>query len=91
MATNFGRTRCWSREKERCACVAKSSANIFFNRSAKNDYLICADEKTSINDKHLTVKRQVGLDNHGSPPMTPTYVQRSTFRGRQDSTITGIR
>jgi len=32
--------------------VAKSSANILFNRSAKNDYLICADEKTSINDKH---------------------------------------
>jgi len=52
--------------------VAKSSANIFFNRSAKNDYVICADEKTSINDKHLTVKRQVGLDNHGSPPLTPT-------------------
>jgi len=71
--------------------VAKSSANILFNRSAKNDYLICADEKTSIKYKHLTVKRQVGLDNHGSPPMTPTYVQRSTFRGRQDSTITGIR
>ena len=56
----------------------------------ENDYVI-ADEKTSINDKHLTVKRQVGLDNHGSPPMTPTYVQRSTFRGRQGSTITGIR
>jgi len=91
MATNFGRTRCRSREKEHCACVAKSSANIFFNRSAKNDYVICADEKTSINDKHLTVKRQVGLDNHGSPPLTPTYVQGSTFRGRQDSTITGIR
>jgi hypothetical protein len=62
-----------------------------FNRSAKNDYVICADEKTSINDKHLTVKCQVGLDNHGSPLLTPTYVQRSTFRGRQDSTITGIR
>ena len=57
----------------------------------ESDYVICADEKTSINDKHLTVKRQVGLDNHGSPPLTPTYVQRSTFRGRQDSTITGIR
>ena len=57
----------------------------------ESDYVTCADEKTSINDKHLTVKRQVGLDNHGSPPMTPTYVQRSTFRGRQDSTITGNR
>ena len=91
MATNFGRTRCRSREKEHCACVAESSANILFNRSAKNDYVICADEKTSINDKHLTVKCQVGLDNHGSPPLTPTYVQGSTFRGRQDSTITGIR
>jgi len=34
--------------------VAKSSANILFNRSAKNDYLICADEKTSIKYKHLT-------------------------------------
>jgi hypothetical protein len=44
-----------------------------------------------VNDKHLTVKRPVGLDNHGSPPMTPTYVQRPTFRGRRDSTITGIR
>jgi len=54
MATNFGPTRCRSREKERCACVAKSSANILFNRSAKNDYLICADEKTSIKYKHLT-------------------------------------
>ena len=91
MATNFGRTRCRSREKERCACVAKSSCEHLVQPLGENDYLICADEKTSINDKHLTVKRQVGLDNHGSPPMTPTYVQRSTFRGRQDSTITGIR
>jgi len=57
----------------------------------ENDYVICADEKTSINDKHLTVKRQVGLDNHGSPPFDTHHVQRSTFRGRQDSTITGIR
>jgi hypothetical protein len=90
MATNFGRTRCRSRERT-LRLRGEVEREHLVQPLGEKQHVICADEKTSINDKHLTVKRQVGLDNHGSPPMTPAYVQRSTLRGRQDSTITGIR
>jgi len=36
-------------------------------------------------------RTEVLTQDHGSPPTTPAYVRRQTFRGRQDSTITGIR
>jgi len=36
-------------------------------------------------------RTEVLTQDHGSPPMTPSYVRQQTFRSRRDSTITGIR
>src|SRR4029077_1916385 len=36
-------------------------------------------------------RTEVLTQDHGSPPVTPAYVRRQTFRSRRDSTITGIR
>ena len=36
-------------------------------------------------------RTEVPTQDHGSPPMRPAYVRWPAFRGRPDSTITGIR